>query len=366
MKSIDSILKQSLTTGPFTFEDILMEEAAMLCKYAPRKDPPKRPNASTSRLTKECKAGRGDAHCILKNFPSDNTPDAWGERNRALLLDEVITPELLRTLDQNFDSRLLANQARTSHIWPVSSNDNGNEEEYRHTLEKILQRVAALAFLFFQIHWRQGENISHVDFDNATASLLAFAVKSEAVSRDTTQTSQIRYDVSLQIPRNLPLKIQKPLQGTAQTAVMIPFDAKAPGIVDYSYTGPLRSTSLGSVRIVHTVDDAMELALEKATKSEQTLTIADLDAFLSMEITETMGDNRQRMKWPLMATSLFAQVCLSIYILFLSSYMHERWHMSLGSPRAQSGHSHCYGISIGCAFESPEPTPRTLSMYPKI
>jgi len=128
-----------LTDRPFNISALLHHEAEALTKCCPLKGRVKAPNTSDSTLTQEGKKGRGPGHCAVMQWPSDQLPGTWGARNRAVLLDETIQPEIWTKLSDLGISSLYARATFTRLVTPWQSSDEGNEEPYRPILAKIFE-----------------------------------------------------------------------------------------------------------------------------------------------------------------------------------------------------------------------------------
>ena len=294
-------LQQAIRAGEFSFEDLLLDEAFCLSRCAPVKDAPKRPNASKSELTQEAQEGRGDAHCVVSLWPAENTPEAWGERNRTHFRQHL-SDTCLQELEQDERLSHLVNTSKATRLSMLLSNDEGCEEEYRGMIGDVLERVTAIAYIFLHHEWRKSENAMHADFHKATETLAAFSVKLESTSRDTG--ARIRTDINIHIPRQSPLPPQKAMPGTSLTTAMHSINAKSPAIAEHLFVSPLHSLSVDYT--AQSVDEAVNLCLLKVSSSEKSWTISELHQYLLFAIQENWPDKKT--VWPLMATGLFSQV----------------------------------------------------------
>ena len=89
---MDAPFTQTLTARPFTITNVLQYEASsLLSQSSPIRDPPKCPSGSRLELTKMGKHGEGPAHCLLRKWPPENTPQKWGIQNEQVLLRSWLT-----------------------------------------------------------------------------------------------------------------------------------------------------------------------------------------------------------------------------------------------------------------------------------
>ena len=293
------MVSEEVASRPFTIADILDKEASSLCIGSPHKTKTKEPSGSTSELTQLAKRGEGDAHCVVRSWPNEETPTGWGKRNNSLL--EIVNLESLHDTDPDPNVLHLVNRIKTSRIPRLRLDDDGNEEVYRSVAEAIVQRTTALACFFFISQWNKAENSCHPDALYVKQTLSSFEVLSETTSKDSIHT--IRKDIGVHIIRNPPIPIVKKMYGTSSTTMMFSINTKSPGNVDYPHQGLMSPTFRMRVE---TVDQAMDLCL-KSSESEPK-SIKQLTKFLKTEL---------RLEWPQIATSHFAQV----FIYFL-----HNWH----------------------------------------
>ena len=118
----------SMEQNGFKIVDILEDEASFLCDCSPIKNTPKRPTGSKSRLTEQAKQGKGSAHCIVRKWPNENTPSEWGKRNRAILLHQIIRPDIWERLGKHYT--FLKRRIDVTRLHSMRADDNGNEEAY--------------------------------------------------------------------------------------------------------------------------------------------------------------------------------------------------------------------------------------------
>lgn len=177
---------QRLTSHQFTIAKILDNEATFLCKCSPSRDTAKPPSGSKSGLTQLSKQGEGDAHCAVKKWPQGKTPAEWGRKNRALLLEEAINPEIFNTLTNlHSDYDHIRGYIEYTRLPILRGRDNGNEEAFRDILPELISRATACAYLFFYSQWLKPKNSSHDDYLNAMQTLQTFLVKTETTSPDS-------------------------------------------------------------------------------------------------------------------------------------------------------------------------------------
>ena len=291
-----------LTT--LTIGDVLSDEAEQLCRASPHQGTPKVPNASTSLFTQQSKAGYGPGHSVIRRWPRVKLPAAWGKRNRAVLLEEKISPsiwEILKEVDMTFAS-LKFHTCNSLLSLSIRSNDNGNEGAFRDIGQKILTRIMRLASLVFLIHWSKHK--THEDFLDAVNTLKSSDIRVEYTSEDSEST--INHDITMLVPRDTRIPISKKLSGTSEGAVLTMVNTKATGNSQRSYQG-FTSQILG--KTVQTVDQCIDLAVEHSSKSSEPLSIADLNKVLATE---------SNLAWPQMAASHLAQVKLLLRLLFVS------------------------------------------------
>ena len=180
----------------------------------------------------------------------------------------------------------------------MRANDNGNEEAYRHTVERLLERVFAAAFLFFLNEWSKPENSQHADFQQALKMLVSFDVKSETTSEDSS--SVIHNDVAVFVPRFPPTYLRKLLSGTSTLVCMSNVNAKGTGQVEFSYDAVIGTSTNSKIQ---NVDQVVGVGVNLA-ESRGDVTIQTIDKFL----VEEYGLKALGLVWPLIATSHFAQV----------------------------------------------------------
>jgi hypothetical protein len=281
-------------------------------------------------------------------WPSDQLPGTWGARNRAVLLDETIQPEIWTKLSDLGISSLYACATFTRLVTPWQSSDEGNEEPYRPILAKIFERLTAIAFIFFLNQWSKPQNADHPDWSEVLTTLHHF----EVVEEHTTKTScgNIRCDAVIQIGRSTPIRTLKLLPGIAKMVNMSMANLKSTGNAEHEYYHAFKSPSSG--QIIRSVDQAMGHAISYAT-SIQGASVQDLTTFLTAETT---------LQWPHMATSHFSHV-ISIG-LSLKAYSEEfyRWPTSWIYAPAPVGYSRQSGASTGLASSNTQPMMATMSM----
>lgn len=292
-----------LKTSAFTIGDLLTLEAEQLCRASPVKGTPKAPNASTSLLTQQSKSGFGPGHSVVRPWPSEKLPTAWGQRNRAVLLEETISPSIWKILE-GVNPSLSYLKFRTLHslLPSMRSNDNGNEPAFRDIGQKLLTRIMSIALLVFLNHWSKHQ--THKDFLAAVQTLHVSDIKVEYTSEDSDTT--IIHDIAALVARRTPIPILKELAGTSEGAVLTMLNNKSTGNSQFKYQG-FTSESFG--RTVQTVDQCIQLAVEHSSKSLEPLSIAKLNEFLAEE---------SKFAWPQMAASHLAQVRFFLELLFVS------------------------------------------------
>ena len=163
---------------------------------------------------------------------------------------------------------------------------------YRFIIEKLLNRLTAIAFLFFLSQWLKPENSGHPDFSNAINTLLFFNVKPEASSEDTSLS--IRNDIVIHICQLTSLPILKTLPGTSIVANMCMVNVKSTAHAEHVFKSSFTSFGMS----VETIDQSMTLSLLKSSRSNG-LSNEEVHKFLTQECQK---------QWPLIATSHFAQV----------------------------------------------------------
>lgn len=297
-----SAIYEDLTATMFTLEDLLNQEADTLCACSPTKAEPKVPTGSTSQFTRMSKEGHGPGHCVVRRWPSEMTPAVWGEQNRTVLLDETIQPSVWKALEDLHSSfRLHHYRVLHSQLFPIRSNDYGNEQAFRDILQKLLMRVNYIACFFFLNQWLK--HPGHHDFSSAVTTLKDLDIKVEHRSEDS---KSITHDIACQINRRCPIPRCKHLSGTSDTAVLTMVNTKSTGHKEYDYQG----FSSESFNInVRNVDQSLDIVVLKSESSPEGLSIAELDQFLADE---------SKLAWPLIATSHLAQVRLLLSFLFVS------------------------------------------------
>lgn len=293
--SPDMALLADLTNSEFTIVDLLTQEAGSLCRASPTKGVPKVPKGSTSLFTQQSKEGHGPGHSVVRRWPSEKTPAAWGEGNRAVLLEEKISPSIWESLQQ-VDAGFYELKYRImhSHLSSWRSNDNGNEQAFRDIVQKLLTRITSIALLFFINRWLK--HTAHEDFSAVLKTLRQADVQVEYKSEDSEST--IVHDIASRIGRNCPIPRVKELSGASETAVLTVVNTKSTGSSQFTYQG-FTSTSFSTS--VQTVDQSIDLVVQKSSSSPEALSIADLNHFLAKE---------SGLVWPQIATSHLAQVRL--------------------------------------------------------
>ena len=337
-----------LTDRPFNISALLHHEAEALTKCCPLKGRVKAPNASDSTLTQKGKKGKGPGHCVVMQWPSDQLPGAWGARNRAVLLDETIQPEIWTKLSDLGISGLYARATFTRLVTPWQSSDEGNEEPYRPILAKIFKRLTAIAFIFFLNQWLKPQNADNPDWSEVLATLHHF----EVVEEHTTKTScgNIRCDAVIQIGRSTPIRTLKHLPGIAKMVNMSMANLKSTGNAEHEYYRAFKSPSSGQT--IRSVDQAMGHAISYAT-SIQGVSVQDLTTFLSAETT---------LQWPHMATSHFSQVISIGLSLKAEAEEFYRWPTSWIYAPAPVGYSRQSGASTESASSNTQLMMATMSM----
>jgi len=286
---------KNLTGEPFRISALLHQEAAALTLCSPMKDTVKAPNGSKSNPTLDSKQGRGSSHCMVRQWPSDKLPAAWGARNRTVLLDEVIQPAIWTKLSDRHESlRTRATHSRL--VTPLRSGDNGNEEVYRSIVAKIFERVTAAAFVFFLNQWLQPQNEHHPDLSNALATLMYFEVKEEHTCKNFNGDT-FRNDVVVQIGYDTPFPILKAVPALVMVTISMA-NLKSTGNAEFEYSSAFTSPTSG--KVIASIDQCMDHLLSFATAQPmQEASVKELTTFLSKEVG---------MEWPQIATSHFAQV----------------------------------------------------------
>jgi len=284
-----------LKMSAFTIRDLLTLEAEQLCQASPEKGTPKMPNASTSLFTQQSKNRYGPGHSVVRPWPSEKLPTAWGERNRTVLLEETISPSIWKTLE-DVDPILSYLKFRTlhSHLPSIRLNDKGNEPAFRDIGQKLVTHIMGMALLAFLNHWSKHE--THEDFLTAIKTLQVADIKVEYTSEDSEST--IIHDIAALVAHCTPIPLSKELSGTSEGAVLTIVNTKSTGNSQFKYQG-FTLESFG--RTVQTLDQCIDLAVEHSSESSEPLSIAKLNEFLAKE---------SKLAWPQMAASHLAQVRL--------------------------------------------------------
>lgn len=297
-------IARALEWGQLTIADILKDEAAFLCESSPIPSELKRPNASRSKLTELAKMGKGVGHCVVRRWPVNNTPSAWGRRNEQLLLNQPINPGIWTKLGPEYDA--IKRRIHTTRLSSMRADDNGNEEEYRHTIEVMMDRIFGAAFLFYLNEWLKPENSEDADYGIALQALKSFGVKAEYTHSD----GSIRNDVGIVIPfSNM---FRKKLYKPARLVCLSNFNAKNTGQSQWDYE-PVTSHNFPEIK---TVDGAMTVGLDIAETREHA-TIKSLKTILVQEYEL----RKHNLEWPIFALSHFAQVSFLCMILLHSAYV---------------------------------------------
>ena len=296
---------RDLTKASFSMSDLLHQEALCLCDCSPVKCEPKTPSGSKSRLTQMSKYGEGPAHCIVRQWPSNNTPAQWGQRN-PILLSDCILPQIWESLGDEFIavkrdivySRLLDSDMRPK--------DNGDEEAFRLLIGKLLTRITAAALLFFLNAWSGHKE--HSDHQDVLQSLRTFDIKHE--TKCESSSIPIRNDVNSHIPRNPPLPILKDLDGNSPTVPLFFANAKSTAHAEHPHSNPV--TLIPDIP-AQTVDQVLSHLLSIAERQKSS--VADLDAFISQKTSAV---------WPHIATSHFSQVS-QCFVVCTHVLIFQRW-----------------------------------------
>jgi hypothetical protein len=221
---------------------------------------------------------------------------AWGERNRGVLVDETIQPDIWSKLHHSIALRA----GFSRFVTPLRSSDNGNEQEYRGVVGKIFERVTAIAFLCLLNQWLKPENRDHPDLSKALETLQHFEIQYEHTCEYSKDT--IRYDDAVQISRYAPFPILKILHGTSTLVTMSMGNVKSSGHAEFEFDSAFISPTTN--KLVASVDQCLDHVVSFATsRPTQGASIKDLDTFLSSET---------KLQWPHTAISHLAQV---IFIL---------------------------------------------------
>ena len=287
---------QNVTRGPFTIASVLLDEASSLRHCSPIKSDLKRPTGSTSLLTTMALNGLGAAHCIVRKWTSEHTPSEWGARNERVLLNQLIQPTVWKDLGEPYDA--IGGRIGNTRLHSLRSQDRGNEEAYRHTVDRLLERVFASAFLFFLNEWMKLENRNHPDFPGALEALAAFDVRNEVAAEGTSST--IRNDVGIIIPRLSPPLFRNLLSGDSELVCMSNVNAKSTGHAEYPYQ---QITATSTDATIKNVDEAMDFGLDWS-ESEGGMTIQ----LIAESLREEFQLAARNLTWPLCAASHFAQV----------------------------------------------------------
>jgi hypothetical protein len=284
--------------------DILKNEAKILCESSPIPSSLKRPTASRSHLTELAKNGQGPAHCVLRKWPVESTPLKWGRRNENLLLHQVIHSDIWTQLGPGYDS--IQRRLLTTRLPSMRADDNGNEEEYKHTIECLMDRIFAAAFLFYLNEWLKPEHSEHPDRPAALKALKSFCVKAEHTNTDGT----IRHDVGILVPNSDMLR--KTSSKSQRLVCLSNLNAKNTGQSGWEY----RSVTSSELPEVCTVDEVMDVGLEIA-ETEKNITIQVLQETL----VQRYQLKKLHLEWPLFAASNFAQVSFLCMILLHCAYV---------------------------------------------
>ena len=273
-----------------TIKNWLTDEATKLCAASPKKGEPKYPTASTSQFTLQSKQGYGPGHAIIRHWPPEKTHVAWGKRNRAVLLEENISPSIWSALKE---MERFKYHVTSSSLSSIRQNDNGNESAFRNIGSKLLTRMTAIAFLFFLHQW--SKHSDHKDYSSVLQTLQGIGdIQLEYTSEDSE--IPIIHDIASLIPRNSPIPILKKLSGTSDGAVATMVNTKKTGNREKNYHG--FTSSLTKTPVIN-VDQVIDICVQKTSSSPEALSIADLKQFISTE---------SKMVWPDKAISHLAQV----------------------------------------------------------
>jgi hypothetical protein len=285
-----------LTLVPFSVSALLRQEAAALTLTSPTKGAVKAPNGSKSNLTQDGKRGKGPGHCIVRRWPSDKLPGSWGERNRAVLLDEIIQPTIWPKFSNSGHHALYPRATHSRLVTPLRSNDHGNKEGYRAPMAKILERLSAIAFIFFLNQWLLPENEQHPDLPAVLETLKHFEVKEEHTCKNL-YGDVLRSDVVIQVGFDTPLPILKPLLGSTMVTMSM-VNLKSSGNAEYQYASAFTSPSSG--KLISSVDECMDHLISFATSCPtKGASVQELSKFISKETS---------LEWAQTATSHFSQV----------------------------------------------------------
>ena len=280
-------------TESLTIENLLIDEAARLCRASPKKNQAKYPTASTSQYTQQSKEGYGPGHAIIRHWPPEKTHVAWGERNRTVLLEENIPLSIWSTLKEIEGLDNLQYHVILSSLSSIRSNDHGNEPAFRNICSKFLTRITAMASLFFLHQWSKHSN--HKDYAAVLKTLQGIGDTQQEYTSEDSETAII-HDIASLIPRNSPIPLLKQLSGTSDGAVATMVNTKKTGNCEKDYQG---FSSNFSKTPVANLDQVINICVQKTLSSPKALSIADLREFISAE---------SKMAWPEKAISHLAQV----------------------------------------------------------